>query len=189
MIHRTRCSARELSGDEPHEDSGNSRKVHSSPKGPTDVSSPVETPLQLLRAHQLALKAEAPAAGSSRWFVEQVGSAWNLPQERIEIAALLMPELVTNAVEHASVTEPQRVVLSSCAELQRIKIRLLELEDSFVIQVWDASRRAPRLITPSSDLELGRGLQLVNALSIRWGHYHARLGGKVVWCEIAMDDL
>jgi anti-sigma regulatory factor (Ser/Thr protein kinase) len=188
-IHRTRCSVRELSGDEPHEHSGNSRQVHSSPKGPTDVSTRVETPPLLLRAHQLALKAEASAAGCSRWFVEQVGSAWNLPQERIDIAALLASELVTNAVQHAGVTEPQPVGMPTRAELPLIRIRLLELQDSFVIQVWDTSPQPPRLLTPSTDSERGRGLRLVNALSIRWGYYDTRMGGKVVWCEIAKEDL
>jgi hypothetical protein len=38
-------------------------------------------------------------------------------------------------------------------------------------------------------LERGRGLQIVDALSIRWGYYNARMGGKVVWCQLARDDM
>jgi hypothetical protein len=49
--------------------------------------------------------------------------------------------------------------------------------------VWDATTPAParRVITP--DAEHGRGLNIVEALSARWGSYHAsgHLGGKVVW--------
>ena len=152
------------------------------------MSSPVETPLQLLRSHHLALKAEASAVGCSRWFVKQVGSAWNLPQERVDIGALLVSELVTNAVEHASVTGPPKVGGPMDADLPTIQIRMLELEYSFVIQVWDASPQPPRLLTPSAESERGRGLQLVAALSVRWGYHGAPTGGKVVWCEIAEDD-
>ena len=68
-----------------------------------------------------------------------------------------------------------------------IGLRLLALEDSLVIEVWDTSPRPPRLMEPIDLLEHGRGLQLVDALSIRWGYYHAPISGKVVWCQLAIN--
>jgi hypothetical protein len=45
---------------------------------------------------------------------------------------------------------------------------------------------------PALDAEDGRGLLLVASMSSRWGYYHPRRGGKVVWCELlvksALDD-
>lgn len=40
---------------------------------------------------------------------------------------------------------------------------------------------APR--SPSPDEESGRGLALLEALSVRWG-VERRAGGKTVWCEL-----
>ena len=159
------------------------------PHAPADVSNPAEKPLQLLRAHHLALKADSSAAGSSQWFVKQVGSAWNLPQERADIGALLASELVTNAVEATAVTKPQWPDIPTHADLPLIRIRLLELEESFVIQVWDTSSQPPRPLVPSADSERERGLQLVDALSVRWGYHDSPTGEKVVWCEISRDDI
>ena len=136
--------------------------------GPASMSTCTET---------LDLKAEASAAGDSRRFVRRVCSSWALAAERIDTAALLVSELVTNAVEAP--------VASACAGLQVIGVRVVEREDSFVIEVWDTSPRPPRLIEPAEDSAGGRGLLLVNALSIRWGYCDAGTGSKVVWCELS----
>jgi anti-sigma regulatory factor (Ser/Thr protein kinase) len=135
----------------------------------------------------LDIKAEASAPGDGRAFVRQVCSSWALPEDRIDIATLLASELVTNALEHSDVTETQPVEESACADVQLIGMRLVERKDSFVIEVWDTSINPPKLIEPESDSEHGRGLQLVNALSIRWG-YATCVGSKIVWCELSSDD-
>jgi hypothetical protein len=74
------------------------------------------------------------------------------------------------------------------ADVQLIGVRLVEREDSFVIEVWDTSPQPPRLVTPSAVSEHGRGLQLVNALSIRWGYCDTGMGSKVVWCELSREE-
>jgi anti-sigma regulatory factor (Ser/Thr protein kinase) len=131
------------------------------------------------RIETLDLKAEASAAGDSRRFVRRVCSSWALGEERIDTAALLVSELVTNAVEAP--------VVPACADLQVIGVRLVERKDSFVIEVWDTSPQPPRLIESSEDSEDGRGLQLVHALSIRWGYCGTGTDSKVVWCELSRD--
>jgi hypothetical protein len=42
--------------------------------------------------------------------------------------------------------------------------------------------------SPHKVSEHGRGLQLVKALSIRWGYCNAEMGTKVVWCELSRAD-
>jgi hypothetical protein len=133
------------------------------------------------RIETLDLKAEASAPGRSRTFVRKVCTSWALAEECIDVAALLATELVTNAVQAT-------LVVPVCAELQLIGVRLVERKDTFVIEVWDTSPRPPRLIEPSRVSEHGRGLQLVNALSIRWGYFDAHMGCKVVWCELSRAD-
>lgn len=140
------------------------------------------------RADQAYLAALVTSVAYSRLFVRQVCSSWQLDQERIGIAELLVSELAANAVQASGVTGPQAVNEPLHSELKLIGVRLLEFQDSLVIEVWDTSPQPPVLVQPSADLEHGRGLQLVDALSIRWGHYDARMGGKVVWCQLALDD-
>jgi hypothetical protein len=50
-----------------------------------------------------------------------------------------------------------------------------------LILVWDASPLPPVPIRASDDAENGRGLLLVDDLSIRWGHFQHHGGGKAVW--------
>jgi hypothetical protein len=133
------------------------------------------------RIEALDLKAEPSAPSDSRMFVRKVCSSWALTEECIEIAALLASELVTNALEAT-------LVVPVCTELRLIGLRLVERKDSFVIEVWDTSPRPPRLVEPSKVSEHGRGLQLVNALSTRWGYYGAHMGSKVVWCQLSRAD-
>jgi anti-sigma regulatory factor (Ser/Thr protein kinase) len=132
------------------------------------------------------LKAEASAPSDSRMFVRQVCSSWALPEDRIDIATLLASELVTNALQHTGMAESQLAEESACADVQLIGVRLVERTGSFVIEVWDASLKPPKLIEPAADSERGRGLQLVNALSMQWG-YATCWGSKIVWCELSSD--
>jgi hypothetical protein len=53
--------------------------------------------------------------------------------------------------------------------------------------VWDATMPTPVCRPAAPDAEHGRGLNIVDALSARWGAYHpgGDLGGKVVWALAA----
>lgn len=75
----------------------------------------------------------------------------------VEDAEMVTSELVTNAVEHA--------------DALTIGLELLKLEGSaaVAIVVTDPSRLPPILCDPPADLEQGRGLNIVAALSARWG--------------------
>ncbi|MET9760885.1 SpoIIE family protein phosphatase [Streptomyces sp. NPDC006372] len=86
-----------------------------------------------------------------------------------ELAAtteLIISELVTNAIRHAS---------------GPIRLRLLR-QPVLVCEVSDASSTSPRLRHPRTTDEGGRGLFLVAQLTRRWGtRYTAE--GKVIWAE------
>lgn len=83
-------------------------------------------------------------------------------------AALLVTELVSNAVKHAGTDVVVRACLSGA---------VLRLE------VLDGSRRPVRARVAEHSEEGGRGLILVDALADRWG-VDAHSDGKEVWAEL-----
>ena len=111
-----------------------------------------------------------PVLGSTpaarEWIADQLQRC---PIEVVECAALLISEVVTNAVLHA-----------------RTKIHVtLRVSTNFIrVEVADRSPMLPWIPEPPSpDAETGRGLWLVNLLSSKWGVQKAQ-GGKVVWFEL-----
>jgi anti-sigma regulatory factor (Ser/Thr protein kinase) len=151
------------------------------------MSTSVETALCIRRSEHLHLAALVSTVGCSRLFVRQVCASWQLDQEQTDVVELLVSELASNAVVASGVTGPRPVRGLAYADLQLIGIRLLAFDDSLVVEVWDTSPRLPKLIEPSLEAEHGRGLQMVDSLSLRWGYYHARISGKVVWCQVALN--
>lgn len=94
------------------------------------------------------------------------------PSEAVETAALLVTELVTNAVLHARTS----IVLTIDAEPGLV-----------VVRVADHSNAMPIQRTYSRDAATGRGLALVDELAAAWGVEHSA-DGKEVWCEIEFED-
>jgi anti-sigma regulatory factor (Ser/Thr protein kinase) len=151
------------------------------------MNSRTNTTRCIRRSEHLRLPTLASTVGSSRLFVRQVCAAWQVDQEQMDVAELLTSELVSNAIAANGVTEQRPAHGPLYSDVKFIGMRLLDLGHSMVIEVWDRSPQPPKLLEPSLDAEHGRGLQLVDALSIRWGHYHSRIGGKVVWCQPALN--
>ena len=90
------------------------------------------------------------------------------PPEAIEIAALLVTELVTNAVLHART--PIVVVVESSPGV-------------VFLAVNDQASGDPIARDYGVDAATGRGIKLVRELSTRWGVDRSE-AGKRVWCEI-----
>jgi len=92
----------------------------------------------------------------------------HFPSECVEIAAAIVSELVSNAIRHGSPPISLHVV----PKPSRIKI-----------SVTDASSSAPVVKSASPLDQQGRGLEIVEALSDRWGVTTGD-AGKSVWCEL-----
>ncbi|EST23097.1 hypothetical protein N566_26125 [Streptomycetaceae bacterium MP113-05] len=45
----------------------------------------------------------------------------------------------------------------------------------------------PRIESPGALSERGRGLELVVALSLRWGWHRLRVDQKQVWCKLPLE--
>jgi two-component sensor histidine kinase len=88
-----------------------------------------------------------------------------------ESGGVIVSELLTNAVDHTK-THLSKVVIE------------LRSDSSVRIGVSDRSQAAPRVKRSTDDAESGRGLRLVDALSLQWG-YDTHRWGKVTWAVIA----
>jgi hypothetical protein len=150
------------------------------------MKTPGATMVRIGRIEQAELAASPTSVRKSRRFARQVCSLWQWDGERTGVAELLISELASNAIQASGFIRPRRAG-EPITEAKLIGVRLLELRDSLVIEVRDSAPEPPVLLPLSDALEEGRGLQLVDALSIRWGHYRAP-SGKVVFCELARSE-
>jgi signal transduction histidine kinase/DNA-binding response OmpR family regulator len=107
---------------------------------------------------------------SSRHFVADRLSAWQVPHLVQDEVVLLVSELVTNAVIHGRAP---------------IQLRMRKSSDSLVVEVRDSALHLPRRLRPTYDDEHGRGLQLVSLLADRWGT-RPTPEGKSVWCVFSL---
>ncbi|MEI5035667.1 ATP-binding protein [Streptomyces sp. S1A(2023)] len=102
---------------------------------------------------------------------EQLRS-WGLP---LEDAGLVIGELATNAALHGYVPGRDfRILLSVYDDILRIEV------------VDTRGESLPEKQAPAADSESGRGLLLVEALSVRWGTEHGPFPRKTVWAEVAL---
>lgn len=108
------------------------------------------------------------AARARRFLAASLGS--ELDAELYDDAALVVSELVTNAVTHAG---------SSC------RLQLSLTPSSLRISVVDTGPGTPEPQPHSAVREHGRGLQLVGGIAAAWGIDAEPGGGKVVWAEVA----
>ncbi|WP_449351686.1 ATP-binding protein [Streptomyces shaanxiensis] len=116
--------------------------------------------------------ADPGAVRAARAAVRERLRAWGL-DGLADIAALLVSELVTNSLRHA--TGPIGVRL----------VRPGAVDGVLLVEVSDPLPDPPRERIAEPDDEHGRGLQLVAHAAYRWG---TRPGttGKTVWFELSV---
>jgi len=125
---------------------------------------------------QLELAPLDTAPGSARAHASAVLREWQANQDTVDIAVLVLTELLTNAVE----TTWKHNLYSP------VRLWMLGDQASILLLIWDATSPAPVLHAATADAEHGRGLDVVNSLSEQWGFYrpNERPYGKVVWALI-----
>ncbi len=117
------------------------------------------------------LDAVPASVGLARRSVEEALTAWGLDvsEDLVTTMALLVSELVTNAVRYASGNAVELLTRRGPGALW--------------VEVGDADTRVPRLRHAAPEDEGGRGLALVQALATSWGS-RSTLDGKVVWFRL-----
>jgi anti-sigma regulatory factor (Ser/Thr protein kinase) len=125
--------------------------------------------------HQFPATTAAPAL--ARRAAAELLAGWELT-ELLDTTTLLVSELLTNAVRATAAAGPRPRAI--------VAMRISWAADSLVIEVWDRNPKPPTLQAPSLDGEGGRGLHIVEALSLAAAYYPSPTGqGKVTWCQIA----
>jgi len=122
------------------------------------------------------------APGCARAHVRETLGHWGR-SGCVEVAELLISELVTNAVEASTDDHGQPSYLNG--QLPVIILRLVATEDSVVLEVWDSVPTPPAIRSPDALEEHGRGLLLVDKLAFRWGWRAVPdWPGKCVWVQL-----
>ncbi|CAM5279437.1 hypothetical protein SCANM63S_08281 [Streptomyces canarius] len=112
------------------------------------------------------------AALHARRFTRRTLRAWGLSQDTIDVALLVVSELVTNALVHTG---------------GQVRLDLSLVNHRLRLAVADSSPRSP--VKPTSigwEATGGRGILLVEAVSAAWGTVPVS-GGKQVWADLVPD--
>jgi hypothetical protein len=119
------------------------------------------------------LRPQADSVKTARDVTRTTLRQWGLP-ELGDDAALVVSELVTNAVRYASY---------SARHFQEhpITLMLLRFSPHVLLAVADPSDEVPTLKKPDFVSEHGRGLYIVETYSKCWGWDALDEGGKAVW--------
>lgn len=115
------------------------------------------------------------AAAELRRSVHRLAKLWGMP-ELAENAQVCVSELVTNVVQHVGEGAP-------------VTLRLFMVEERLRIELTDPDPRAlPVLLRATDDDEAGRGMALLDALTLRWG-VEQHPDSKTTWCELDVSPV
>ncbi|MET7904188.1 ATP-binding protein [Streptomyces sp. NPDC005336] len=133
-----------------------------------------------------SLPARFEAVKGARQFTGSTLRQWEIP-ELLDEVALVVSELVTNALRHAL---PDGLPSSRTGgsadgdhESSQVRLHLMRCPSRLVCAVRDPSEEGPVAGEADCCEESGRGLHLVESLTDGWG-WHPLAGtlrGKVVW--------
>lgn len=121
---------------------------------------------------------------TTRAFVRRTLSAWCI-DDLADDLALVVTELVTNALRHG-------VRSRGPAAESAIDVALYGTGNRLMCAVSDSSDEVPVRMAPDLARSSGRGLQIVEALSMYWGWTALERDdgshGKSVWAVFTLDD-
>ncbi|MCP2343839.1 ATP-binding protein [Actinomadura rupiterrae] len=125
-----------------------------------------------------ALFVNSDASDTARLLTRQVLAEWGLSELRDD-AEVIVGEFVANV----AVVQAQGSLFG---------LRLIRAGGHVLIEVHDHSPDEPRWPKPGQELDLlaesGRGLFMVRALAVQFGHRFTAGGLKIVWAVLAADE-
>ncbi|WP_183061881.1 ATP-binding protein [Motilibacter peucedani] len=122
---------------------------------------------------EVGLAPEPASVRRARHAVEDTLRRAGQAEDVVDTAALLVSELVTNAVVHAR---------------SSVGITVTVNRRGVVVEVADHSPHLPVQRSFTTDATTGRGLELLQALSVQHGARRTDSGGKVVWFALGQPQ-
>ncbi|MFG2285114.1 ATP-binding protein [Streptomyces sp. NPDC048595] len=138
---------------------------------------PPVDPLAVSGSASCTLPPRYESVRCARQFTRDTLQGWEL-DELFDPVALVVSELVTNALRHAILAAPEHTGAAPPARLH-----LMRWSQRLICAVRDPSDDSPIAGEADSADESGRGLYLVESFSDSWG-WHPLSGvthGKIVW--------
>jgi two-component sensor histidine kinase len=136
---------------------------------------------EALRVASCSIRPVDDSLDAARSFVHRTARAWHVDSLADDLA-LVVTELVTNALRHG---------LGGGTPAAGVDVALYGTDSRVMCAVSDPSDEAPVRVTPDISHESGRGLQIVEALSMYWGwtalERDGASGGKSVWAVFLLD--
>ncbi|MFF0868252.1 ATP-binding protein [Nonomuraea sp. NPDC003560] len=120
---------------------------------------------------------QADSVKTARDVTRSTLRGWGL-HELSDDAALVVSELVTNAVRYAMYAAGRR----------EIELLLMRVSPHVLLAVADPSDEVPRRKEPDFISENGRGLYIVETYSQCWGWDPLDRGGKAVWALFRAEE-
>jgi anti-sigma regulatory factor (Ser/Thr protein kinase) len=117
---------------------------------------------------RLELPDDPRSVSLARSLLTQLLGQWEM-EDFVDLATLLITELVSNAIRH---------VPGTCA------VEVTRRGDALRIAVVDTGLGVPDLQSPGLSAYGGRGLHIVSALATAWGVDRLEDGSKSVWAEL-----
>jgi anti-sigma regulatory factor (Ser/Thr protein kinase) len=122
---------------------------------------------------------DARSVRAGRDFSIAIANRWGAG-ERCDDIAVVVSELLTNALRHA-LPDVGRVPPRSA-----VRLALMQPGHGIICAVADPSPKAPTPRQPEVLCEGGRGLQVISALADAWGCTPPSQAGKVVWALFSL---
>ncbi|MFD7662842.1 ATP-binding protein [Streptomyces sp. NPDC059788] len=149
---------------------------------------PPVDPLAISGSVSYSLAPRYESVRGARQFTRETLCRWEL-EEIFDSVALVVSELVTNALRHA---EP----VGAAVGYERphepgeppVRLHLMRWSSRLVCAVRDSSDASPESEPADAGAESGRGLFLVDSFSDGWG-WHPLTGaphGKIVWAQFRL---
>jgi serine/threonine-protein kinase RsbW len=125
-------------------------------------------------------QARYPRHGASvkaaRTLARQLAREWGLDRRGDDLA-LIVSELMTNAIIHAKTARGREIALTFDLNCLRLRVEVKDSGDGY-------PRRSDN--GAENDSESGRGLTVISSLTTKWG-VAERVIGKTVWAEISLN--
>ncbi|MFF4699825.1 ATP-binding protein [Streptomyces chattanoogensis] len=158
---------------------------------------PPVDPLSVSGSVSCTLPPRYESVGGARKFTRETLQGWDL-DELFDGVALVVSELVTNALRHAVLSPAEAPAPSTRVPEPRTpegtvgttsaRLHLMRWSSRLICAVRDPSDASPVAAEADSAAESGRGLYLVESFSDSWGWHRltGTLHGKIVWAQFRL---